>query len=265
MNICPYCGAAMPNPRRKQCGALPECERRYNQDRVRAFLTRRKDQDGARYEDRYKVTTACLDCGIEVRTRHGAQRCRPCGTAYGRTFGSAAGNAVHHARASVRKQIVPAGPLRASETLVFRLARERLEGCAAGTRPNRRIWVGASCRRCGSAFVCMWTNGLPVYCSRQCSRSTDKVVRRARARGGEPVPYSRVEIFERDRWICQLCGKRVKRSARVPDSKAAVIDHIVPLAAGPEYGGVDAPWNVQCAHFLCNSLKRDLCAEPALF
>ncbi|WP_020572549.1 HNH endonuclease [Parafrankia discariae] len=44
-----------------------------------------------------------------------------------------------------------------------------------------------------------------------------------------------------------------------------MIDHIVPLAAGVELGGVHAPWNVQCAHFLCNSIKRDQFAQAALF
>ena len=72
-------------------------------------------------------------------------------------------------------------------------------------------------------------------------------------------------MFQRDRWTCQLCGKRVVRSAVVPHPRAPVIDHIVPLAAGAEVGGVDAPWNVQCAHFLCNSYKRDLLVAPALF
>jgi len=211
------------------------------------------------------VTKPCLDCGVEIRTRSGAQRCLPCA----RRKSSAAANAVQSARFArareQRKQLVPAGPLRPAETLVFRLARERVARYAAGTRPKNRIWVGATCRRCGEGFVCMWTHTLPAYCSRSCSRSTHKVRRRAAERGGTPVPYSRAEIFTRDRWVCQLCGKRVKRSAAVPDPKAPVIDHIVPLAAGPEVGGVDAPWNVQCAHFLCNSIKRDQLAAPALF
>jgi len=35
---------------------------------------------------------------------------------------------------------------------------------------------------------------------------------------------------------------------------APVIDHIVPLALGGEH----AHYNVQAAHFMCNSEKRDL-------
>jgi len=92
-----------------------------------------------------------------------------------------------------------------------------------------------------------------------------KVRRRALERGSCPVPYRRIDVFARDRWICQLCGKKVARTRAVPHPKAPVIDHIVPLAAGAEVGGVDAPWNVQCAHFLCNSYKRDLLVAPALF
>lgn len=263
MNICPYCGAIMTNPRRRQCGA-ETCRLRHLADRQRAYLTAIRDRDGVRYEDRFMVTKPCLDCGAEIRTRSGAQRCLPCA----HRKSSAAANVVRWARFAEareqRKQLVPAGPLRPSETLIFRLALKRAERYASGTSSQRRIWVGASCHRCGNQFLCMWTNRLPRWCSRSCARLDAKVARRVRERDGR-FRYSRHGIFTRDRWVCQLCGKRVKRSAAVPDPKAPVIDHIVPLAAGPEVGGVDAPWNVQCAHFLCNSIKRDQLAAPALF
>lgn len=265
MPNCRYCGAPMSNIRRVQCGAT-ECRRRYDADRVREFLTRRKNADGVRYEDRFKVESACVDCGGAIWTRHNrSQRCRSCG----HRRSSAASNAFQAARFAAardrRKQLVPAGPLRVTETLAFRLAHERLAAAELGSRTKRAIWVGASCRRCGESFLCMWTNALPVYCSRSCSRATNKTRRRAAQRGGVSVPYGRTDVFARDHWVCQLCGKRVKRRAVVPHPRAPVIDHIVPLAAGAEVGGVDAPWNVQCAHFLCNSIKRDLLVAPALF
>lgn len=53
-------------------------------------------------------------------------------------------------------------------------------------------------------------------------------------------------IFERDRWICQLCGKRVVRGQQS-------LDHILPLSKG----GTHASANVQLAHRSCNSRKRD--------
>lgn len=80
--------------------------------------------------------------------------------------------------------------------------------------------------------------------------------RRSAKRGAVVVAYDRAEIFERDRWRCQLCGKRVDRRLTYPALLSASIDHILPLAAG----GDDAPWNVQLAHLRCNSTKG---ARPA--
>jgi len=64
-------------------------------------------------------------------------------------------------------------------------------------------------------------------------------------------PYKRLEIFERDGWICQLCEKRIWRSLKWPDKQAAVVDHIIPISLG----GDDTSDNVQAAHLLCNSRK----------
>jgi hypothetical protein len=269
-NHCRYCGIAMANPRRVQCGE-PECFRQWRNDRQRSYLADHLERYGVRYEDRYKVSQHCIDCGSEFRARpsHKSKRCRPCGTAYGRTFGVAASAIARAEMAAAafaaRSQLVLVGQRRTADTLAYRLAAERLARAEIGSRPRARIWVDATCRRCNERFICMWTNDLPVYCSRRCSHGASKVRRRARAVGGTPVAYVRVEIFQRDSWTCRLCGKRVKRTARVPDPKAPVIDHIVPLAAGAENGGVDAPWNVQCAHFLCNSIKSANYTSPALF
>ena len=63
----------------------------------------------------------------------------------------------------------------------------------------------------------------------------------------------RRKIFDRDLWLCKLCGKPVDRNAQVPDPRAATIDHIIPLSKG----GTHEPSNTQCAHFLCNALKSD--------
>lgn len=269
MNNCFHCGQPMSNQRRKQCGD-PACYRAYRTAVQREYLAGVKASTGIRYEDRYKRMIHCQDCGDGVPTRHrSTRRCRSCAQRYTILLRSAAGVAVRVAvqasRVASRKQVVLAGPVRPSETLGYRLAARRLALAAEGSRSKNAIYVGATCRRCGAAFVCLWTNSLPAYCSLRCLRSTSKVARRARARGGQPVPYSRAAILERDKWVCQICGKRTIRSARVPHPKAPVIDHIVPLAAGADSGGVDAPWNVQCAHFLCNSIKSDSYVAPALF
>jgi 5-methylcytosine-specific restriction endonuclease McrA len=80
---------------------------------------------------------------------------------------------------------------------------------------------------------------------------------RARARRFG-VPYTSINktaIFERDQWICGLCGEFVDRTIPWPDPLSATLDHIVPLSRGiGSPGHVES--NVQLGHFCCNLLKR---------
>jgi 5-methylcytosine-specific restriction endonuclease McrA len=75
-------------------------------------------------------------------------------------------------------------------------------------------------------------------------------MRRARTAGSET--FRRAEIFDRDRWICGLCGKKVNRQLKFPDSGSASLDHIVPLSEG----GAHSRANTQIAHLGCNSRKQ---------
>lgn len=82
-------------------------------------------------------------------------------------------------------------------------------------------------------------------------KKLEKALRRARvAVAGELIDP--IAVFDRDRWTCQLCGKRTPKRLRgqmVPD--APELDHIIPLALG---GG--HLWsNVQCACRACNGSK----------
>lgn len=93
------------------------------------------------------------------------------------------------------------------------------------------------------------------YCSARCTRIAAKrrasSRRRARMRAAEVEHFDNETIFERDGWTCQLCGSKVNRQATAPHPRSAVLDHIVPLAAGGDH----VRTNVQCAHFICNSRK----------
>ena len=77
--------------------------------------------------------------------------------------------------------------------------------------------------------------------------------RRALKLGNGHEPYTDSYIFERDGWICQLCGKRIDRKLKNPHPFSASIDHIIPLIKG----GADAPLNLQSAHIRCNISKND--------
>lgn len=114
------------------------------------------------------------------------------------------------------------------------------------------------CQRCGQRFIRgrRLHGELLPYCT-ACSKSKSRRLRkrkaRARMRDVVRVPYADVDIFARDGWRCQLCGKKVARYKTVPHSLAPTIDHITPMSKQ----GADTPSNVQCAHFRCNSLRSN--------
>jgi 5-methylcytosine-specific restriction endonuclease McrA len=80
-------------------------------------------------------------------------------------------------------------------------------------------------------------------------------MRRALAAGCRVVEvFDRWEIFERDGWICQVCGRETTRDPDPYNPSSPTVDHIVPLAAGGEHSRA----NVRLACMGCNSARRDL-------
>lgn len=59
------------------------------------------------------------------------------------------------------------------------------------------------------------------------------------------------EVFERDRWVCQICKRKVDPSIKWPDPMSPSLDHIVPLSAG----GPHSRANCRLAHLSCNSAR----------
>lgn len=124
--------------------------------------------------------------------------------------------------------------------------------------PIGGVTKAVSCFRCGVVFPTVARQGryqcgpCRIEATRE-ERRQRKAKRKAMQSGVDREPYRRQAIFERDRWVCQLCRKRVSKTAVVPHPKAATIDHILPTANG----GADCPANVQLAHFECNWRKAD--------
>ena len=75
--------------------------------------------------------------------------------------------------------------------------------------------------------------------------------RRAAKYGVDAERFSPLEVFQRDKWRCHLCGKKVPRTATAPDPRAPSLDHVVPLALG----GTHTRANVALAHLGCNIAK----------
>ena len=102
------------------------------------------------------------------------------------------------------------------------------------------------------------------YCSKACSIKAqadvyrrNTLTRRAlRKTNGKVETINPEEIFERDGWRCQICGKLVSRRLYKTNgtkryANAPSIDHIIPISRGGEH--IKA--NVQCACYLCNCRK----------
>jgi endogenous inhibitor of DNA gyrase (YacG/DUF329 family) len=118
------------------------------------------------------------------------------------------------------------------------------------------------CKHCGKEFI---GKHRTVYCSDECqtidwrSRNPHKGReyahrRKARLRMAFVSKVNPLEIFERDKWTCQICGKKVNKKLKYPHPKCATIDHIIPLSKG----GTHEPKNVQLAHFVCNDRKSNI-------
>lgn len=83
--------------------------------------------------------------------------------------------------------------------------------------------------------------------------------RRAERYGVEYEFVDRAEIFERDGYICQLCGEDVDPAVKFPDSRAATVDHVVPISRGGDH----VASNLALAHFSCNAAKGNRVAVAA--
>ena len=185
----------------------------------------------------------------------------------------------------LRRQAKVAGMMvcRVCETILPKSAFHRMNGepnrlqteckdCAksrrkAEGREQTRIRLGIrNCLVCGEEFVphsnkrlvcsatCKhryWKANHPIR-RKEIDAKRQAIERSSKAdQGAEHI--NRLFVFERDEWICQLCGSPVAPSLPARHAESATIDHIVPLSKG----GAHCYANVQLAHHACNSAKRD--------
>lgn len=69
-----------------------------------------------------------------------------------------------------------------------------------------------------------------------------------------------LDIYERDSWVCGVCGDGIDPDTAWPDPLSASLDHILPLSKG----GHHVPENVQAAHLSCNVRKGDRVEADAM-
>ena len=114
-----------------------------------------------------------------------------------------------------------------------------------------RIHV-STCRVCQRAFTARHAG--TAYCSNRCRNRARKVSR------GKRHKIRRIEIFERDNYLCWICGIACDPTLDVPHRMAATVDHLQPQS----FGGTDDPDNLATAHMGCNSRRGASWSWPTL-
>ena len=143
--------------------------------------------------------------------------------------------------------------------------------CQRSLPKKPRVRSSGVCAQCGEFFASDARNA--KHCSISCGNRSRKgrrplapkkkptteqnrrhyEKRRAAKAGVDARDVDRQAIFERDKWRCQLCGKRVDGSLVFPHPQSKSLDHIIPISLG----GPHSPENVQLAHLSCNRRKSN--------
>lgn len=117
-------------------------------------------------------------------------------------------------------------------------------------RPHR-TFIAGFCAYCETPFVTAHPQRIR-FCAKVCYKRWYS--RQDRLLSREEISNKRLMVFVVDSWRCRLCGEPTEVRQVVPHPRAPTVDHAIPVARG---GGEDFG-NLLCAHFLCNSRKRDM-------
>lgn len=183
-----------------------------------------------------KVSRGCEQCGVVYASQRGTKYCSARCRDKAKYL-----RASRHACAGCG---LPTGTKRTdlrNPGLVFH--RECRPGAEHGT--SSRYSAGCRCDECRSAVA-----------------RIAKEYRRRRVMDGRPIrrhggsgPYIpervRADVYERDGYVCQLCGEPTDPHAEGNDDMFPSLDHIVPQSLG---GGHEDE-NLRTAHRVCNSSR----------
>jgi hypothetical protein len=135
-------------------------------------------------------------------------------------------------------------------------ARRKIRAATKGSRRTKIVWVSGRCHECGVEFTRPGAVGTGA-CSRRCSQKANARRRRVVRVGNRSERVDRIALFDRDGWNCQLCGMETEPESHWLSDWHPTQDHIIAVSNGGEH----TYENMQCAHRLCNSIKRDLPME----
>lgn len=255
---CVECGAEYNPTRRDQRFCSRMCSRKRYRDNLQLTCQRDSCEAPVRARglcarhyraDHYErtgppepVDTACAVCGSSIR-RHSVKGRRPICSLRCRNILRGFRNPSTELDV-VRDDALP-GPR------LIRLAPPRRP-------PHPKVrFVSASCAWCGEGFIFdrRITGNVAKHCSARCTKAAGKARHRALKGQFSISPRERLRIYERDGWMCQLCGDPVDKTLHFLADMAASLDHIEcqSWALVPDHSAE----NLRLAHRLCNSLRGD--------
>ena len=250
MKTCEYCGQEF-EPKKyagnKQRFCTERCNNKWRRDNPK-YEPRTCNNCGRSFVPKAldRVTFCSRECAFEHRKAKPVEKSRPVCVICGREFDSRQGR--KYCSDECRKK-------------VLRDKERKREAIKHGQTDKSFV-----CKQCGKLVLPEYGTKLKVFCSAYCckkyvkkandkkhpERKADERQRRAaRLRGAKVEQIKRLQIYARDNWICQLCGKKVNKHHKYPHPMSPSIDHIIPLSQG----GTHEPVNVQLAHFICNSKR----------
>lgn len=121
---------------------------------------------------------------------------------------------------------------------------------------KKSIKLERVCKCCGVIFIPVYGDKKSIHCSEECKkrrlRSIGKAKRRALMNTSIVDSVDPILVFERDGWVCQICGIKTPRERRGSiKPNAPELDHRIPLSKG----GSHTYNNVQCSCRKCNGKK----------
>ena len=140
-------------------------------------------------------------------------------------------------------------------------------------KANRHPHVDAPCAVCGTTTTRNKDSRRRPSCSTLCRTILQwgeqngtgynwslVAATRARRMGATVVEnINRHDVYERDHWLCYLCGSDTRTTTDPFHPNSATVDHVTPLSRG----GQHTMDNVRCCCLHCNSSKQDALTHPA--
>lgn len=261
---CATCGKEFEaKPKQKHCS-----------EQCRNGTVGTRDEYIARIRENSKHKTTCGNCGkVFIRKPGGADRengcvnrycsmaCRKDHASKSREVRKAA-RIAERIKRSIRKcaqcgnEFVHASAKTCSDEC--RRAAARVLARRYDKEKNESKKCVRECAECGKTFKPEYGDKRSVFCSKVCAKKSSNRKKESCHRGRAKkyqVAYESVDpikVFERDGWMCQICGTHTPRKHRGTTRKnAPELDHRIPMSKG----GGHLYENTQCACRQCNGSK----------